>query len=73
MRVVGPGEIGLPKIKELVGVRSVILWPSRILSRRELQVAEKYASELAMALTNKLKEEDVRRTEKARKKFASVR
>ncbi|KII91870.1 hypothetical protein PLICRDRAFT_38740 [Plicaturopsis crispa FD-325 SS-3] len=54
MRLLGPGELKLARIKVLAGE------------------GEKYAREVFSALNAKLKEEDLRRNQKARDRFASM-
>ncbi|KAK1224078.1 hypothetical protein PQX77_008408 [Marasmius sp. AFHP31] len=53
MRMLGPGEIKLSGLKELI------------------KEGEKYAKEIHSALTSKLKDEDIRRNQKARDRFVN--
>jgi exosome complex component RRP42 len=76
MQLLGTGDIDLAQIESLVKVGA------RCSSQSQIQIlnlatnpqeGEKYALEMYTALNAKLKDEDLRRTEKARLKFSAAR
>ena len=73
MRLLGEGELSLSLIKDLVKVSS---YPSSlpcVLTCAIWQEGETYARQVFTALNWKLKDEDLRRNQKARDRFAARR
>jgi exosome complex component RRP42 len=74
MHLLGTGDTDLAQIGSLVKVRVQCSSQSQILIRpTTLQEGEKYALEMYTALNAKLKDEELRMTEKARLKFSAAR
>ncbi|KAJ8072717.1 hypothetical protein PM082_016276 [Marasmius tenuissimus] len=71
MRMLGPGEIKLSGLKELIKVFPLSKFSLFIHAKRVQQEGEKYAKEIYSALTSKLKDEDIRRNQKARDRFVN--
>lgn len=76
MHLLGTGDTDLAQIGSLVKVRVQCSSQSQILiliRPTTLQEGEKYALEIYTALNAKLKDEELRMTEKARLKFSAAR
>ena len=76
MHLLGTGETDLAQIESLVKVSRVSagsFTPQRTQKCAVPQEGEKYALEIYTALRAKLKDEDVRRTEKAQLRFSAAR
>jgi exosome complex component RRP42 len=75
MHLLGTGETDLAQIESLVKVRALVPHPT--LRNTQVLVCPqeggKYASDICSALSAKLKDEDIRRTEKAQIKFSAAR
>jgi exosome complex component RRP42 len=68
MHLLGAGDVDLARIETLLKVRDAFL--SNAPHLHHPQEGEKYALEIYTALNAKLKDEDLRRTDKARLKFS---
>lgn len=68
IRSLGSGELTMSQIRELLQVSLLYLVQFLVLSR--LQQGETHAKGMFTALNHKLKEEDLRRNQKARDRFA---
>lgn len=70
MRMLGPGELDLARIKILLKVHAISFgldYSTHVIP--PIQDGEKYAKDLFTAMNVKLKEEDIRRNQKARDRF----
>jgi exosome complex component RRP42 len=70
MKFLGPGELNLSQIKKYISVKL-----PTFLRRADLtssyQDGEKHARSMFTALESKLREEDIRRNQKAKNKFSA--
>lgn len=76
MRLLGSGELTLALVKDLVKVWFLHIQDSCLYMDHLMplmQDGEKYARQIFSALNTKLKDEDVRRNQKARDRFAAHR
>ena len=70
MRMLGNSELALDQLSSLITVCVLSHLIQKLVAEERIQDGEKYAREIYHSLNAKLKDEDLRRNEKARERFA---